>query len=857
MTATTEHFSTYTVFDNQQWLDFLQHRNDILSMRPNGTNTERIENWTFESMPSSIAASNWSCNIEPRSDGFKDEPANGDCEIESDRDSIRVLEKTNRERYLNRSQTLPDDGPLFVKVKVTAHVQSSWSHSAAVLTVTSEGEETDIYRLETDTSSSSKTRTATRRLNITEYAGENVTVSLRADARHTGGDNSWLRAHYVDFEAPTEEVVQRDSDGDGIPDFREVTGIPLANGDVVYTDPLSNDTDGDGLEDGEEVDITSRVTQEPPNSQALETGYRWSSNPALGHKDTDGDGLTDSTELDGWRVPTINRSGTAYQYAPRDANGSIAVSSDPSDADSDSDGVTDYAEKFRTHTDPSGDVRYAIAGTLVVSEYADTLDHDQDGFPDELEIDGIATQVNGEFTRIETDLLSPDTDDDELHEAEEFRSREVIGRDVGPTEVQMSVFPLISDPTKTDSDGDGLYDLTEHTADSDPLLADSDGDKIGDFRDKNPMSDDSPPAVQFDLEKMDRIGGFFRITDDSEIASIDVKAHYPGVGWKLRPEAEGTIEEDERYSFGVGTHNAKKADKYWVNITDTNGNTASYLFEFEVQGGDIARTAVVTGSGLAVSTDPYIGDNLLGGAIAIGGIIFIANAAEHISDVEKDQIGSFLAAEPVNQWEGTVVGHVTLRPGFAETANGQTWGRGWAYIQATSGVTQDQIGDILQNGEHVAGEGAVDYVIGQAGERAIILTIIGGTLMAASQTAYDECSETTVDLDETDDWQYSDPNKPNKPFDGDKSAVRSAFEEVVTVFKGSNGKWYHIIKVGPNRFAIAVTLAKSGGSGKFYRYLQTFLTNIENGQTFFENLKDAEDYIEDEEVKNYDKVDCK
>ena len=26
-----------------------------------------------------------------------------------------------------------------------------------------------------------------------------MTVSLRADARHTGGDNSWLRAHYVDF----------------------------------------------------------------------------------------------------------------------------------------------------------------------------------------------------------------------------------------------------------------------------------------------------------------------------------------------------------------------------------------------------------------------------------------------------------------------------------------------------------------------------------------------------------------------------------------------------------------------------------------------------------------------------------
>ncbi|WP_415379434.1 hypothetical protein [Halosimplex sp. TS25] len=362
VSANTSHFSTYTVFDDSAWLEHLRHRNDILSLRPNGSNTERIENWTFESMPSSIEDSKWSCNVEPRGDGYKDEPANGDCEIESDSDSIRVWEKTNRERYLNRSQTLPDDGPLFVKVKVTAHVQSSWSHSAAVLTVTSEGEETDIYRLETDWSSSSKTRTATRRLNITEYAGENVTVSLRADARHTGGDNSWLRAHYIDFEAPTEEVVQRDSDGDGIPDFREVKGIPLANGDIVHTDPFSKDTDGDGLEDGEEVDITSRVTQEPPNSQALETGYRWSSNPALGHKDTDGDGLTDRQEIFGWNVSVVERFGQPYRWAaaPRHQTDNLSVSSDPTERDTDGDGLNDTQEKLYTHTDPEAVQTYNI-----------------------------------------------------------------------------------------------------------------------------------------------------------------------------------------------------------------------------------------------------------------------------------------------------------------------------------------------------------------------------------------------------------------------------------------------------------------------------------------------------------------
>ena len=355
MTATTEHFSTYTVFDDQQWRTYLQQRNDILSLRPNGSTTEQVANWTFESMPSSIAESNWTCDVEDRGGRYKDEPADGDCEIESDKDAIRVSEQTNRQRFLNRTTTLPESGPLFVKVKATAHIQSSWSHAAAVLSIDSGDGETDIYRLESDYDSSSRTKTAVRRVNITEYAGETVTVSLRADARHTGGDNSWLRAHYVDFEQATEGVAKRDSDDDGIPDFREVNGVPLANGPTVTLDPFSNDTDGDGLEDGEEVNLDDRITHEPPNSQALETGYRWSSNPAAGNTDTDGDGLTDAEENGSWNVPVKETpQGQPYRWAPAPQNqdDTIRVTSDPSTPHSDSDGLNDTEENLYTHTDP-------------------------------------------------------------------------------------------------------------------------------------------------------------------------------------------------------------------------------------------------------------------------------------------------------------------------------------------------------------------------------------------------------------------------------------------------------------------------------------------------------------------------
>ncbi|WP_415380444.1 hypothetical protein [Halosimplex sp. TS25] len=362
VTATTEHFSTYTVFDDQEWLEYLQHRNDILSLRPDGSTSERIANWTFESMPSSIGASNWTCYVEPRDDGYKDQPADGGCEIESDQDAIRVWEKTNRERFLNRTTTLPEEGPLFVKVKVTAHIQSSWSHAAAVLSIDSGDGETDIYRLESDSDTSSKTRTVVRRVNVTEHAGETVTVSLRADARHTSGDNSWMRAHFIDFEQATEGVVTRDSDGDGIPDFREVKGIPLANGPNITLDPFDADTDGDGLEDGEEVNLDARLTQEPPNSRALETGYRWSSNPAAGNVDTDNDGLTDQVENGTWTIATVNRSGSAYRWAATSTNqnGSLTVSSDPSTPDTDGDGLNDAQEKRKTHTDPQATVTYGL-----------------------------------------------------------------------------------------------------------------------------------------------------------------------------------------------------------------------------------------------------------------------------------------------------------------------------------------------------------------------------------------------------------------------------------------------------------------------------------------------------------------
>ncbi|MCJ0618120.1 hypothetical protein JZX76_00805 [Haloarcula hispanica] len=368
VTASTTHFSTYTVFDNDAWTEYLNGRNDIISESPDRSKVGKIESWTFEDMPASLAQSNWTCDVEPRGGRYKDEPADGTCEIEEDRDAIRVGERTNRERTLSRSITLPDHPQVYVIANTTAHIQSSWSHAAATLALTDEDGKTDIYRLETDDSSDPRTENAVRRVNISEHAGEEVTVTLRADARHTSGDYSWIRAHNMRFVSPSNETVRTDSDGDGISDFREVTGIPLANGPTVTLDPNDADTDGDGIPDGEEVDMSETIEHEPPNEKSLVTGYRWTSNPAKGNADTDGDGLVDSLEKGGWTVQTVNKSGDVYRYdyACETDDGceaesdSVRVTSDPTSRDSDGDGLSDTEEKRLTHTDPDDDQTYEI-----------------------------------------------------------------------------------------------------------------------------------------------------------------------------------------------------------------------------------------------------------------------------------------------------------------------------------------------------------------------------------------------------------------------------------------------------------------------------------------------------------------
>ncbi len=104
--------------------------------------------------------------------------------------------------------------------------------------------------------------------------------------------------------------ITTDTDGDGLPDLFETYGMPVANGQVLFSDPTLSDTDDDGLDDGEEV-IMHIVDDADEVKAAYNYMYHYipdvfiSDNGGIyfemvadpDDEDTDGDGIIDGNEM--------------------------------------------------------------------------------------------------------------------------------------------------------------------------------------------------------------------------------------------------------------------------------------------------------------------------------------------------------------------------------------------------------------------------------------------------------------------------------------------------------------------------------------------------------------------------------
>lgn len=257
------------------------------------------------------------------------------------------------------------------------------------------------------------------------------------------------------WDAATGANCWDDADSDGLHDDDET---------LIGTDPTAYDTDGGGLSDWMEVYFILDPTDDADDgtdlyadtdgdwlSDVLET-RRYGTDPSLA--DTDGGGLGDGEELFTFGTDPLDDSDDAWPTADEDEDGLLNYQeswygTDPSVADTDGGGSSDYDEVYVDGTDP---LYGPDDGT---DPYLDT---DGDWVPDNAEI------------RAGTDPEDVDTDDGGLTDGEElynFGTDPLDGND---------------DITYTrDTDEDGIRDYEEAWYGTDPELADTDGGGVSDY----------------------------------------------------------------------------------------------------------------------------------------------------------------------------------------------------------------------------------------------------------------------------------------------------------------------------------------------------------------------------------------
>jgi len=221
---------------------------------------------------------------------------------------------------------------------------------------------------------------------------------------------------------------------------------------LCVTPALAADSDADGLDDDWEFLYFGALAAQPgadPDGDGLSNAEEHALGSDPTRFDTDSDSLSDGRERD-------------YR-------------TDPTKRDTDADGLSDYAETQVHHTDPRrrdsdgggrGDGEEVLFdGTNPLLRSDDLLDSDGDGLTNALEV------------LLGTNPFSADTDGDLLTDAQENPNSDAISRGDGN---ENGIFePQLgeeTDPTRFDTDDDGLSDGLELQLGTDPFDPDSDDD---------------------------------------------------------------------------------------------------------------------------------------------------------------------------------------------------------------------------------------------------------------------------------------------------------------------------------------------------------------------------------------------
>ena len=243
-----------------------------------------------------------------------------------------------------------------------------------------------------------------------------------------------------------------DSDTDGLTNYQEL---------VVYlTDPSKADTDGDGVNDGQEVTDTTDALVADSDADGLTDGEEktLTTNPLLA--DTDGDSYSDGYEVQFSTDPKLSSSVPKFILTLSNdgtvVGGSFAMSSILAHGTNAT--ITATAQSGYLFGSWTGDASGTTNPTTVLMNSNKTVGATFVEDSSDLDSDGLTNYQ--ELVVYLTDPSKADTDDDGVND----------GQEVTDT----------TDALVADSDADGLTDGEEKTLTTNPLLADTDGDSYSD-----------------------------------------------------------------------------------------------------------------------------------------------------------------------------------------------------------------------------------------------------------------------------------------------------------------------------------------------------------------------------------------
>ncbi|MBI4953951.1 MAG: DUF11 domain-containing protein [Myxococcales bacterium] len=291
------------------------------------------------------------------------------------------------------------------------------------------------------------------------------------------------------------DPLDADSDDDGAPDGQEVDWNQDTDGDGLIN-ALDPDSDNEGLFDGTEMGLDcsnpdtdvsqghcvpdaddGATTTDPLDADTDDGGV------SDGNEDTNLDGAIDAGELDpndpSDDVPPVDTDGDGLSD---DYEGTIGT--DPTDADSDDDGLLDGGEP-NPNQDTDGD---GLINALDPDSDNDGLfDGTEAGLdcsnPDTDAAEGNCTP-DADQGATTTEVLISDTDDGGASDGSEDCN---LDGAVDPGETDPN--NPGDDGTIIDTDGDGLSDCAEATIGTDPNDQDTDNDGVIDGLEPNPADD--------------------------------------------------------------------------------------------------------------------------------------------------------------------------------------------------------------------------------------------------------------------------------------------------------------------------------------------------------------------------------